>query len=182
MKKALSLVICSVLLLTAVFSLDSSTSKLLEALLYENKDYQLIENAINSDANLLYIESNGKKLESITSKLVLKIYQDSWDFRKSQSKYQKAVSILNLFFEKGGKLQYVDSEILFFGIHSEMPEVVELLLKNGASPSFWIASALGKTFRNTPLQEAYSAGMSGVTIFPQFLPSRVMIIGPKIVA
>jgi ankyrin repeat protein len=39
-----------------------------------------------------------------------------------------------------------------------MPEIVEILLRNGASPSFWISSAIGSNYRFSPLQEAYAIG------------------------
>lgn len=155
-KKLFSVLLFSSVIALHIYGIDLNTAKLLSALEINNKDYQLIENALMSNADLLYIDTAKGKPESIVYKLVEKIYIDSWEIKKNPDKYQKAVSLLKLYFKNGGKLQWVDSEILYPALHSRMPEVVEILLQNGASPTFWITSAIGKDFRNSPLQEAYA--------------------------
>ena len=119
-------------------------AQLLEAV--EKADPNDIKIALYAGANPNWVSDTPKRY-SIIERLLDTIYD--------KDKAPRCLQCLNLLFDAGAKLQWCDNDILFVPIAQDYPEVVELLIQKGASPTLKIE---GKT----PIEWAETYGHQSV--------------------
>ncbi|MGA1979170.1 MAG: ankyrin repeat domain-containing protein [Sedimentisphaerales bacterium] len=119
-------------------------AQLLDAV--EKADPNDIKIALYAGANPNWVSDTPKRY-SIIDRLLDTIYD--------KDKAPRCLRCLNLLFDAGAKLQWCDNDILFVPIAQDYPEVVELFIQKGASPTLKIE---GKT----PIEWAESYGHSSV--------------------
>jgi hypothetical protein len=126
---------------------SDATSNLLNAVSYGEFSYANIVEAVNSKADVNYIDKTHSLKLSVLSTLV-----QTMEFDSDTDKIFEEIKALRFLFENGAKLQSVDSTILFFPISSGNLAAAEILLKNGADAKNWPTNDLGTEL--TPIQLA----------------------------
>ena len=119
-------------------------AQLLEAV--EKADPNEIKVALEAGANPNWTSDTLRKYSIIDALL--------WGLSERDKKH-RCFQCLNLLFEAGGKLQPCDYAILFTPIADGFPEIVELLIQKGASPTLKIEGM-------TPIEWAEAYGSKSV--------------------
>lgn len=123
----------------------TANEKLIEAV--KAQDVDQVKAALEAGANPNWTSDTARKY-SILERVLWYVGRGNLSNKEKQT---RCMTILNLFFSKGAKLQPCDSNILFMPIADGFHNVVELLIKKGASPRAKIEGM-------TPVEWAHAYG------------------------
>ena len=149
----MKIIIISIMLILSV-SLCSDDSKINQELFDAvcNVDVNKVKTLLDSGGNPNWAKKFGKKRISILQSWIVYAYK----IENDKQAEKKLLEIVALLFKKGAKLASHDGAILYFPIVYGYHDLVELYIKNGASPTKFSKRFVGSGV--TPIELAAKEG------------------------